>query len=47
MVAIVSGDSLGLMNTSAGVLGKNGLIGQGLNGASVKFRHMGAISIPA
>ncbi|HEX7641505.1 MAG TPA: hypothetical protein VF472_04755, partial [Burkholderiaceae bacterium] len=34
MVAIVSGDSLGLLNTSAGVLGKNGLLGQAANGAT-------------
>jgi YD repeat-containing protein len=34
MVAIVSGDSLGLSNTSAAVLGQNGLIGQGANGAT-------------
>ncbi len=34
MVAIVSGDSLGLSNTSAGVLGNNGLIGQAVSGAT-------------
>jgi hypothetical protein len=35
MVAIVSGNSLGLSNTSAAVLGQNGLIGQSANGATM------------
>ena len=34
MVAIVSGNSLGLSNTSAAVLGQNGLIGEAADGAT-------------
>src|SRR5579872_3895999 len=34
MVAIVSGNSLGLSNTSAALLGQNGLMGQAANGAN-------------